>query len=104
MAAYILRCTARGDCTTAPGPTTPGPAERTIGDMTDTATLPSDRAASLLPDPILPPTALLPPAAAAVDAVKTYGRGEAEVRALDGVTVEFAAEHFTAIMGPSGSG
>jgi putative ABC transport system ATP-binding protein len=45
-----------------------------------------------------------PPAAAAIDAMKVYGRGEAEVRALDGVTVDFAAGHFTAIMGPSGSG
>jgi putative ABC transport system ATP-binding protein len=44
------------------------------------------------------------PAARAVDATKTYGRGEAEVRALDGVDVEFAAGRFTAIMGPSGSG
>ena len=44
------------------------------------------------------------PAARAVDAVKVYGRGEAEVRALDGVTVEFDAGRFTAIMGPSGSG
>ncbi len=43
-------------------------------------------------------------AARAVDATKVYGRGEAEVRALDGVTVDFAAERFTAIMGPSGSG
>jgi putative ABC transport system ATP-binding protein len=46
-----------------------------------------------------------PPAAArAEDAVKVYGKGEAEVRALDGVTVEFATGRFTAIMGPSGSG
>jgi putative ABC transport system ATP-binding protein len=44
------------------------------------------------------------PAARAVDAVKVYGRGEAEVRALDGITIEFAAGEFTAIMGPSGSG
>ncbi|HZB70714.1 MAG TPA: ABC transporter ATP-binding protein, partial [Acidimicrobiales bacterium] len=35
---------------------------------------------------------------------KIYGRGEAEVRALDGVSVEFHAGRFTAIMGPSGSG
>ena len=33
-----------------------------------------------------------------------YGNGEAEVRALDGVTVDFATARFTAIMGPSGSG
>ena len=35
---------------------------------------------------------------------KVYGTGEAEVRALDGVDVDFAAGAFTAIMGPSGSG
>jgi putative ABC transport system ATP-binding protein len=43
-------------------------------------------------------------AAHAVDAVKVYGKGEAEIRALDGVTVEFYAGQFTATMGPSGSG
>jgi putative ABC transport system ATP-binding protein len=46
----------------------------------------------------------MPAAARAVDAVKVYGKGEAEVRALDGVTVDFAPGEFTAIMGPSGSG
>src|SRR5690606_24160033 len=35
---------------------------------------------------------------------KTYGRGEAVVRALDGVDVDFEQGRFTAIMGPSGSG
>jgi putative ABC transport system ATP-binding protein len=35
---------------------------------------------------------------------KVYGRGEAEVRALAGVDVDFASGEFTAIMGPSGSG
>jgi len=43
-------------------------------------------------------------AARAVDAVKVYGEGDAEVRALDGVTAEFPQGAFTAIMGPSGSG
>src|SRR6478735_6822985 len=43
-------------------------------------------------------------AARAIDATKVYGKGEAEVRALDGVSVEFATSRFTAIMGPSGSG
>lgn len=43
-------------------------------------------------------------AARAVDAVKTYGEGDAAVHALAGVTVDFPAEEFTAIMGPSGSG
>ena len=33
-----------------------------------------------------------------------YGRGQTAVRALDGVTTQFAAGRFTAIMGPSGSG
>jgi putative ABC transport system ATP-binding protein len=44
------------------------------------------------------------PAARAVDLVKVYGRGNAMVRALDGVSVEFERGRFTAIMGPSGSG
>jgi putative ABC transport system ATP-binding protein len=43
-------------------------------------------------------------AARAIDATKVYGSGEAEVRALDGINVEFATAKFTAIMGPSGSG
>jgi putative ABC transport system ATP-binding protein len=43
-------------------------------------------------------------AASARDLVKTYGEGETEVRALDGVTVDLRAGEFTAVMGPSGSG
>ena len=43
-------------------------------------------------------------AAGAVDATKIYGGGDSEVRALDGVSVEFESGRFTAIMGPSGSG
>jgi len=43
-------------------------------------------------------------AAGAVDAVKIYGSGDSEVRALDGITVAFEVGRFTAIMGPSGSG
>src|SRR4051812_32758470 len=43
-------------------------------------------------------------AARTVDATKVYGKGQTEVRALDGVTVSFPAGRFTAIMGPSGSG
>ncbi len=35
---------------------------------------------------------------------KVYGTGDTEVRALDGVDVEFEQGRFTAIMGPSGSG
>jgi putative ABC transport system ATP-binding protein len=43
-------------------------------------------------------------AARAIDAVKVYGSGDTAVRALDGVSVDFSAARFTAIMGPSGSG
>ncbi len=43
-------------------------------------------------------------AAATCDAVKVYGAGSTEVRALDGVTVAFDTSRFSAIMGPSGSG
>ena len=43
-------------------------------------------------------------AARAVDAVKVYGRGPTEVRALDGVSIGFETGRLTAIMGPSGSG
>jgi putative ABC transport system ATP-binding protein len=43
-------------------------------------------------------------AARADEAVKVYGSGDAQVRALDGVTLEIPAGRFTAIMGPSGSG
>jgi putative ABC transport system ATP-binding protein len=42
--------------------------------------------------------------AKAIDLQKVYGLGEAEVRALNGVSVEFGRGEMTAIMGPSGSG
>jgi putative ABC transport system ATP-binding protein len=54
------------------------------------------------------PTEFAPPsstaAARAVNVTKTYGHGEAEVFALNDVSVEFDTGRFTAIMGPSGSG
>ena len=43
-------------------------------------------------------------AARVVGLSKTYGTGEAVVRALDGVTLDLYAGEFTAVMGPSGSG
>ena len=43
-------------------------------------------------------------AARAVDAVKVFGEGDTEVRALDGVSLDVDRGAFTAIMGPSGSG
>ena len=49
-------------------------------------------------------TTTLVAAAGAIDASKIYGGGDSEVRALDGVTVQFEAGKFTAMMGPSGSG
>src|SRR3954453_12831156 len=38
------------------------------------------------------------------DLRRTYGEGETAVHALAGVTLEFPAAQYTAIMGPSGSG
>jgi putative ABC transport system ATP-binding protein len=43
-------------------------------------------------------------AASVVDATKVYGNGATQVRALDGVTLDFPSGQFSAIMGPSGSG
>ena len=43
-------------------------------------------------------------AARAINAVKVYGSGDTEVRALDNVSVDFHRGKFTAVMGPSGSG
>ncbi len=43
-------------------------------------------------------------AARAVNLCKTYGTGQAAVRALDNVSVAFEHGRFTAVMGPSGSG
>jgi putative ABC transport system ATP-binding protein len=44
------------------------------------------------------------PAARAEHAVKVYGSGATEVRALDDVSIAFPEGELTAIMGPSGSG
>ena len=57
----------------------------------------------------MPPSAPTRPtsgdvAARVVDLHKTYGEGDAEVRALDGVSLDIRAGEFTAVMGPSGSG
>ncbi|WP_296078243.1 ABC transporter ATP-binding protein [uncultured Agrobacterium sp.] len=38
------------------------------------------------------------------DVVKQYGKGEAAIRALDGVSLSIKEHEFVAIMGPSGSG
>ena len=40
----------------------------------------------------------------AVDLTRTYGEGDAAVHALAGVSVDFHAGGYTAVMGPSGSG
>jgi putative ABC transport system ATP-binding protein len=53
---------------------------------------------------IAPPDARTGVAARAVGLTKTYGEGDATVRALDDVSVEFQRARFSAIMGPSGSG
>jgi putative ABC transport system ATP-binding protein len=51
-----------------------------------------------------PPVTTTQTAARTVGATKIYGSGQTEVRALNGVTIEFAQGQFTAIMGPSGCG
>jgi putative ABC transport system ATP-binding protein len=51
-----------------------------------------------------PPEARTGVAARAVGLTKVYGSGDAVVRALDAVSVDFERARFTAIMGPSGSG
>jgi putative ABC transport system ATP-binding protein len=53
-----------------------------------------------------PPTAVpqAAPAARVRDLTKVYGRGDAAVTALGGVSIEIPAGSFTAVMGPSGSG
>ncbi|GAA8847106.1 ABC transporter ATP-binding protein [Helicobacter pylori] len=43
-------------------------------------------------------------AASTHDLRKVYGKGEAQVAALDGIDLDIGAGQFTAIMGPSGSG
>ena len=55
---------------------------------------------------ITPPTARLEQKTAArtEDAVKIYGTGKTEVRALDGVSAGFAAGRYTAVMGPRARG
>ena len=54
--------------------------------------------------PLMGDCAGLDPAVRAVDVVRVYGEGQASVRAVDGVNLEFARGRFTAVMGPSGSG
>lgn len=58
----------------------------------------------LTADAATPRSAVTGVAASAREAVKVYGRGDGEVRALDCVSVDFERHRFTAIMGPSGSG
>jgi putative ABC transport system ATP-binding protein len=54
-----------------------------------------------MPSPDAPPTTS---AARSVGLTKVYGQGDTAVKALDGVSVDFARGQFSAIMGPSGSG
>ena len=81
---------------TAARATTGARRRRIVSVMTSTITLPHRTTETTSTGPTI--------AARAVEATKLYGSGDATVRALDGVTVDFAASQFTAIMGPSGSG
>jgi putative ABC transport system ATP-binding protein len=73
-----------------------------------TRTPPTKTPPTKTPPTKIPATAGAPPAVRAAvtttDLVKVYGSADTAVRALDGVSVTFAAGRFTAIMGPSGSG
>lgn len=51
-----------------------------------------------------PVSALADAIVSARDLVRVYGKGDAQVRALDRVDIDLARGEFTAIMGPSGSG
>jgi len=54
--------------------------------------------------PCTPKTSASAPAVALRDVRKVYGRGDAQVVALDGVSIQLPTGSFTAVMGPSGSG
>ncbi len=68
-----------------------------------TTVLPTSVLPTSIPAPV-PGAGATTPAALAVKATKTYGRGDTVVTALDGVDVAFQPGQMTAIMGPSGSG
>jgi putative ABC transport system ATP-binding protein len=59
---------------------------------------------TISPGPVLAPPDGAQWAASAVQLAKTYGKGDAVVRALDGVDIGFQRGQFSAVMGPSGSG
>ena len=56
------------------------------------------------PAPTIARTAGSPHAARCVGLAKVYGSTDNQVRAVDGITVDFPHGTFTAVMGPSGSG
>jgi len=78
--------------------------ELTRGTNMSVTTTPTPGQPMQLPARSVAPNPSTRSAATVRDAVKIYGKGDTEVRALDGVSVEFMAGEFTAIMGPSGSG
>jgi putative ABC transport system ATP-binding protein len=51
-----------------------------------------------------PPPGAAAPTVRLDDVVRVFGRGDGQVRALDGVTLTMERGTFTAVMGPSGSG
>lgn len=72
----------------------------TVVVVSDDSLAPAAPAASLRERPAAPAA----PAARIENLTKVYGSGDTAVHALDGVTLDFVAGEFTAIMGPSGSG
>jgi putative ABC transport system ATP-binding protein len=78
-----------GDCATSGAPS---PIDHTSGGKPVTST----------PTSAVPTTTA--PAARTVGLSKVYGAGDAQVVALDDVSIDLHAGEFTAVMGPSGSG
>src|SRR5262245_29489832 len=72
-----------------------------VDDSTPAGT-PHTATAQTAPTPQTAPTNGV--AARSVDLRKIYGEGDAQVAALDGVSIDFYTGEFTAVMGPSGSG
>ncbi|MFF1277551.1 ATP-binding cassette domain-containing protein [Streptomyces marokkonensis] len=72
----------------------PSPMNARTGAPTESAAPGASSARGHTPDDVITASAV----------VKTYGRGTAEVRALDGVSAGIPRARFTAVVGPSGSG
>ena len=81
-------------------PGRPAPGSRTRQEVTNPGEHRPSRGQGITPPP--PPTP--PPVIRLENVVKVYGRGDAQVRAVAGVSLDVQRGDFIAITGPSGSG